>query len=221
MTTAINSRLQKISVFVQSSLVNSYQNRLEKDKIKLNRYLFNADYRWNHTLRVSQYGKVISEKEGGNLEIILAACLLHDISWFDVNTESSREHGRYGAVKARTFLETLSYSQEQVEHICYAIATHVDEDNPTTLEAKILSDADNVDRFGPYRIIQWCFADIEDYDKLASKLRERINRLEHYLDVNPLFTDTGQQLFTEQISLQIRFFSQFIGENELSIMPRI
>jgi hypothetical protein len=151
----------------------------------------------------------------------VAACLLHDVAWFDTNADNSREHGRIGAKTARPFLEGLGYTKDQIEKACYAIATHVDEDNPNILEAKILSDADNVDRFGPYRILQWCFSDIDNYDKLAAKLSERIHRLEHYRQENPLFTTTGQQLFAEQLNLQIRFFSEFVGEKELSVMPRL
>jgi uncharacterized protein len=221
MNTELNSRLQKISVFVQAYMNASYQNRSEEDKANLDRYLSNVEYRWKHTLRVAQFGKVIAENEAADVELIVAACLLHDVAWFDTNADNSREHGRIGAEKARPVLESLGYNQDQIENICYAVASHVDEDNPDTLEAKILSDADNVDRFGPYRILQWCFSDIEDYDKLAAKLSERIHRLEHYRDKNPLFTPTGQQLFTEQLNLQIRFFSEFVGEKELSVMPRI
>jgi putative nucleotidyltransferase with HDIG domain len=221
MNTKLNSRLQRISEFVQAYLKESYQKRSDEDKANLDRYLSNADYRWKHTLRVAQFGKVIAENEAADVELIVAACLLHDVAWFDTHAEDNREHGRIGAEKARPVLKNLGYKQAQIKEICYAISSHVDENNPETLEAKILSDADNVDRFGPYRILQWCFSDIEDYDKLASKLSERIHRLEHYRDENPLFTPTGQQLFAEQLSLQIRFFSEFVGENELSVMPRI
>jgi putative nucleotidyltransferase with HDIG domain len=221
MNTELNSRLQKISEFVQTYLQESYQNRSDEDKANLGRFLSNAEYRWKHTLRVAQFGKVIAENEAADVELIVAACLLHDVAWFDTNAENSREHGRIGAEKALPVLESLGYNQAQIKNICYAVASHVDEDNPKTLEAKVLSDADNVDRFGPYRVLQWCFADIEDYDKLAVKLSERIHRLEHYREENPLFTPTGQQLFDEQLSLQIRFFSEFVGEKELSVMPRI
>jgi hypothetical protein len=221
MTSDTNSRLQKISEFVLIYLSASFDGRSNEDKATLSRYLSAAEYRWKHTLRVSQFGKVIAENEAADVELVVAACLLHDVAWFDTNAENSREHGRIGSAKARPFLESLGYNHAQVENICYAIATHVDEDNPDSLEAKILSDADNVDRFGPYRILQWCFADIEDYDKLVAKLSERIHRLEHYREENPLFTTTGQQLFAEQLSLQIRFFSEFVGEKELSVMPRI
>lgn len=221
MTSELNSRLQKLSEFVRVYLIESYQKRSDQDKSNLNRYLSNSDYRWKHTLRVAQFGKVIAENEIANVELVVAACIIHDIAWFDTNADDSREHGRMGAEKAKPLLENLGYEQGQIDTICYAISAHVDEDNPNTLEAKILSDADNVDRFGPYRILQWCFADIDNYDKLAIKLVDRIHRLEQYRKKNPLFTITGQQLFEEQLNLQIRFFSEFVGEKELSVMPRI
>jgi putative nucleotidyltransferase with HDIG domain len=193
----INSRLQKIAEFVHSYLQESYTKRPEKDKTNLERYLSNADYRWKHTLRVAQFGKVIAENEDADVELIVAACLLHDVAWFDTNADNSREHGRVGAQIAHPVLKKLGYKKTQIENICYSVASHVDVDNPDSLEAKIVSDADNVDRYGPYRILQWCFSDIDDYDKLAAKLSERIHRLEHFREENPLFTPTGQQLFAE------------------------
>jgi len=221
MKTDRNSRLHKISQYVQTYLKESYAKRTEDDKATLHRYLLGVDYRWKHTLRVAQFGKVIAETEAANDELVLAASLLHDLAWFDTNADNSRQHGRLGAEIARPLLESLGYNKSQIKNICYSIAAHVDEDHPDTLEAKVVSDADNVDRFGPYRILQWCFSDIEDYEKLGAKLSERLHRLEHYREENPLFTQTGQQLFSEQLNLQIRFFSEFIGEKELSVMPHI
>jgi putative nucleotidyltransferase with HDIG domain len=220
MITEINARIQQISGFVQTNLQDSYLNRSDKDKAYFDRYLTNAVYRWKHTLRVAQFGKLIAENEDADVELVVTACLLHDVAWFDTTSENSREHGRISAEKARPLLEQLEYRQSQIQNICYSISTHVDEENPDTLEAKILSDADNVDRFGPYRILQWCFADIEDYDKLATKLSERIQRLETYHEKTPIFTLTGQELFIEQLALQIRFFREFVGEKELSVLPR-
>ena len=216
-----NARLQKIADFAHTYLNENYQKRSKKDKANLDRYLSGVDYRWQHTLRVAQFGKVIAENEAADVELVVAACLLHDVAWFDTDAENSREHGRIAAEKARPFLESVGYNPKQIENICYSIASHVDEDNPNTLEAKVVSDADNVDRFGPYRILQWCFSDIDDYEKLATKLNERIRRLEHYREENPLSTSTGQQLFAEQLNLQIRFFCEFVGEKKLSVMPQI
>jgi uncharacterized protein len=221
MTNKANTRLLKIADFTFTYLNESYQKRSKRDRANLSRYLAGMDYRWQHTLRVTQFGKIIAENESVDVESIVAACLLHDIAWFDTTAENSRDHGRIGAEKAQPLLENLGYRSKTIKNICYSIASHVDEDDPSTLEAKIVSDADEVDRFGPYRILQWCFADIKDYEKLATKLSERIRRLEQYRDKNPLFTSTGRQLFAEQLNLQLRFFCEFVGEKKLSVMPQI
>ncbi len=214
-----NNRLQRIADFVYTRLTDTYQKR--QDRERLENLLLHSEYRWQHTLRVAQYGKVIAEAESADVELVLATCLLHDVAWFDTGVDDSLEHGRLGAKVGRPLLEDLSFTKDQVDKICYAIASHVDVDNPEGNEARILHDADNVDRFGPYRVLQWCYADLKDYFKLADKLRERITRLENYRDEIVLFTQTGRQLFLEQMHLQIGFFSQFVGEKDISIMPTL
>ncbi len=214
-----NDRLQNIASFVQNHLADTFQKRSDQERLR--RLLLHADYRWQHTLRVAQYGKIIAESEGVDVEQIIVTCLLHDVAWFDTNPETNREHGRIGSNISRPILKDNGYRQEQIEAICYSIASHVDEENPKSIEAKILSDADDIDRFGPYRILQWCYSDAGDYFSLAEKLREHIGRLERYRDENSLFTSTGKQLFSEQLDLQITFFCQFVGEKDLSIMPNL
>ena len=113
MTTKTNARLQKIADLLDTYLHESYQKRSKKDKANLDRYLSGVDYRWQHTLRVAQFGKVIAENEAADVELVVAACLLHDIAWFDTNAENSREHGRIGAEKARPILENLGYNPKQ------------------------------------------------------------------------------------------------------------
>ncbi len=214
-----NKRLQSIAGFSRGYMEKAYQQRT--DRARLDLILSHAGYRWEHTQRVAQYGKVIAETDGANVELVLAACLLHDIAWFDTTSETSREHGRIGSKIAQPFLKGLGYTPEHIENICYSIATHVDEESPTTIEARIVSDADNVDRFGPYRVLQWCFSDIGNYEGLADKLKERLQRLEQYREKNLMFTPTGRQLFAEQLDLQIKFISAFIGEKELTLLPHI
>ena len=212
-----NARIKRIAEFVYEYLKESYEKREDKEKLKP--YLFGVDYRWQHTLRVSQFGKVIAESEGADAELVVASCLLHDIAGFDVTGEKNQEHGIIGADLSRPFLVELGYSPDQIETICYAISSHVNVENPLSIEAKIVSDADNVDRFGPYRILQWCVSDLENYKKLSDKLKERIKRLEKYRENNPLETETGKQLFAEQLHLQILFFSEFVGEENLTSIP--
>jgi putative nucleotidyltransferase with HDIG domain len=217
----MNTRLQTIGDFCHEYLTGSYQKRSAKDKVYLDRFLFGPEYRWQHTLRVSQFGKLIAENEKVDREVIVTACLLHDVAWFDTRAEKSKDHGKIGAKVAQPLLEKLGFDPMQVKVICSAIIEHIGEGKPKTLEAKIVRDADDVDCFGPYRILQWCYSDIKDYEKLTLKLKDRIQRLEQYREDNPLFTTMGRQLYAEQLNLQIRFFREFLGERALSVLPQL
>jgi uncharacterized protein len=110
-----------------------------------------------------------------------------------------------------------------VDAICYAIAVHVDGkadfEHPHTLEADIVSDADNIDRFGAFRILQWCAPGMDDFGQLAENLRARVAHLEGYLANSPLETPTGQALFAIQLRRQITFFTDLINEYDLSRLP--
>jgi uncharacterized protein len=216
-----NKRIQVIAGQVQAYLKKSCGRRSAADRRLFQRYLLDHEYRWRHTLRVAQFGKIIAETEEANVELVILACLLHDIAWFDTPAEKSIEHGRQGARIADGLLTSLGLKAEEIAEITDAIAAHVDTESPKSLTASILSDADNVDRHGPYRTLQWCFSDIKEYEKLANKLNERLQRLEECRSKNPLHTPTGRQLFEEQLDLQIAFFSGFVGEKEISFVPTI
>jgi hypothetical protein len=181
-------------------------------------------YRWAHTLRVTRYGQQIAQAEGADVEIVVTACLLHDVAHFDP-MDDYKDHGREGARLSRPFLEELDYLPAEIENICYAIAAHVDDkadfEHPHTLEANIVSDADNIDRFGAFRILQWCVPDMGDFPALADKLRQRVVQLERYLQSNPLATETGRVLFAQQLERQIAFFNDLVAEFELTRLPEL
>lgn len=47
------------------------------------RYRIKDPYRLAHSYRVVNIGKEIAEKEGLNVEDLMIACLLHDVSYFE------------------------------------------------------------------------------------------------------------------------------------------
>lgn len=124
-----NERLQKIAGFVQA--------HLNEMSVKFPGELHNPIYRWEHTQRVANYGKLIAEAEGADVEIVTAACLLHDIAHFECD-DDYKSHGRVGAKISRPVLETISYTIDQIGNICYSIAVHVDGEadfeHPETIE---------------------------------------------------------------------------------------
>ena len=67
-------------------------------------------YRWRHTLCVTGYGKQLAQAEGAQVNIVVPACLLHDIATFE-NMEDRRDHGRVGAELIRPKLLDWGYSR--------------------------------------------------------------------------------------------------------------
>ncbi len=217
----MNQRLEKIADFVSENQKRTYLGRA--DRARLDHYLADYEYRWRHTLRVANYGKKIAEAEGADVELTVAACLLHDVAWFEPGND--RDHGRVGAKLSRPFLEQLGYPSNQVENICFSVAVHVDGkagyEFPETLESKIVSDADNIDRFGAYRILQRCLLEIGDFNQLANGLRDRLEVLRNYRGNNPLETETGRKIFQDQLDLQIDFFEKISAEQAISVLPSL
>ena len=198
------------------------KNRLENKAERYPSPEHDPVYRWEHTLRVAHYGGQIAKAEGADLQMVVTGCLLHDVAHFDP-LENYKDHGRVGARLSRSLLAELGYTQEQVEAICYAVAVHVDGkadfEHAHMLEADIVSEAGDIDRFGAFRILQWCVPGMDDFGALAENLRQRIAHLEGYLANNPLETPTGKELFARQLQRQVAFFKDLIAEYDLSRMP--
>ena len=89
------------------------------------------------------------------------------------------------------------------------------------MEARIVTDADNIDRFGAYRVLSYCQSEIDDYMKLTDHLRKRVEKLESYLVKSPLLTISGRNIFEDQLTFQINFFRKFIEESDSSVLPVI
>ena len=213
-----NERLHRISEFILA------RRAATEAKGAANFSAFDYEYRWKHTLRVVQYGRQIAEEEGADVEVVMAACLLHDISKFD-DEEYGVEHGRVSARIARPFLETLGYSEERLNNICFSIAVHVDDkadfEHPITIESKIVSDADNIDRFGAYRLLLQNKDVAENYDALIEKAKGRLVTLRKYRQANSMGTAASNTLFNRQLDIQINFFEHLVEDSKLTVEAKI
>jgi putative nucleotidyltransferase with HDIG domain len=183
--------------------------------------LFTTAYRWQHTQRVCRYGQILAEAEGADLEWVLAGCLLHDIAHFE--EQEMRDHGRLGAEMSRPILEAAGYGPEAVDTVCHAIAAHVDgeagDDLQDTVEADVVTDADNLDRFSTYRLLQWGAPKLGDFEALCDGAEERLERLTRYLEDGPLQTETGNRLFAEKLRSQISFMQGLLEDRDRTALP--
>jgi len=188
--------------------------------------VFTADYRWEHTQRVANYGKLIAEQEKLDPEISVVACLLHDIAYFFSTDEQDwKHHGRIGARISRSVLEDVGFGKKETETICHAISVHVDGetdmDHPHTPIADVVSDADNIDRFSAYRVVLWCMTERDSLQKMNSMIRGRLEHLQSYRERNPLETLVGRELFARQVDRQIDFFGAIARDMEITRRPKL
>lgn len=89
-------------------------------------------------------------EEGVDYDVLITACLLHDIARKEQNENPTLCHARLGAEKATEFLKENGFSADFISKVRHCISAHrFRGDNvPESLEAKILFDSDKIDATG-------------------------------------------------------------------------
>lgn len=104
-----------------------------------------------HIYRVLNYAMEIAKaEENVDYDVLIAACLLHDIGRKEQFENPSVCHAAVGGEKAYGFLLEQGFSEEFAEFVKNCITTHRYRKNnlPQSIEAKILFDADKLDVTG-------------------------------------------------------------------------
>jgi HD superfamily phosphodiesterase len=113
-----------------------------------------------HTYIVYQYANLLMETEGGSREIIIPACILHDVGWSTVpedqqlrafgpnitEPEARRKHEAEGVSIARQILSQTGCNGSLVEKIIEIIDGHDTTPNARSLEDAITKDSDKLFR---------------------------------------------------------------------------
>ena len=104
----------------------------------------------SHVYRVLNHALKLAENYDVNMDILVAACLLHDIGRPAQFANPSLCHAKVGSEMAYQFLKELGWSEEDCAHIKHCIIAHrfTQSAQPETVEAKILFDADKLDVIG-------------------------------------------------------------------------
>ncbi|MBN2851871.1 MAG: HD domain-containing protein [Clostridia bacterium] len=180
---------------------------------------------WEHTKRVYNMCLHLGKAEKADMEIVRLAALLHDIG----RSEQDKNHGKIsheklGATMAEEILASYGVSEEIIEKVKHCILTHRfrEKTHPTTIEAKVLFDADKLDAIGAIGIGRaFVFAgevgavvhnkDIEvektkSYSKDDSAYREFLVKLVHVKD--RLYTDEGKKLAEDRHNYMVSFFER-------------
>jgi len=104
-----------------------------------------------HIIRVLNNAlDIAAHEENVDLDVLIAACLLHDIGRRAQLENPALCHAQVGADMAQTFLSNNGFDDVFAEHVAACIRAHrYRKENPmNSIEAKILFDADKLDAVG-------------------------------------------------------------------------
>lgn len=190
----------------------------------LNQHPVDKMYRYEHTLRVANWGERIAMASGLDIDALVVGCLLHDLSYIEpmLTRETQINHGRRSSQLAEDFVMSLGFDENTARDILYGIAIHVDGESHfewrDSVLAKSISDADNLDRFDAYRIYE--ILEITGYS--SKQLSEKINYCEvqieniHHYKSLVLATDYATRKFREQLDFMLDFYMRLLHQCQMS-----
>ncbi len=107
-------------------------------------------YGWQHVQRVLHLCEKMAETQNCevDLEVLRVAALLHDIAKRFDGDDPKLDHGQKSAEMAEVFLRKCGLAEPKIKAVCHAIKAHTHFEEAKTIEAKILHDADFIDKLG-------------------------------------------------------------------------
>jgi uncharacterized protein len=182
----------------------------------------------SHIVRVWRNAKVIHREEGGDLEVLAAAVLLHDCIQVAKDSPLRSKASMLAANASRVRLAALGWEPSRIDTVACAIESHSFSAGvpPTSIEGCILQDADRLDAIG-FGGIARCFYtagrlgsrlyDLADPEANTRPLDDARNALDHFpkklLTLEGSFkTRTGQELAKERHRRVLEFYRGMLAE---------
>jgi uncharacterized protein len=183
-----------------------------------------------HVYRVLYFAMDIAKFECNvNMDVLIAACLLHDIGRPEQYANPKLRHEEVGSRKAYGFLIENHWPKPFAEYVKKCIATHRfrSDQPPADIEAKIVFDADKLDAAGTLGIARTLLykgivaqplysldaqGNISDgaADIQPSFFQEYKVKLEKLYD--RFYTQRGKQIASERMVSAAAFYDSLLGE---------
>lgn len=193
---------------------------------------FSADispaHDWHHIERVAAIAdRLCTEYETADGFVINAAVFLHDIGREMEDNGEIQNHAAWGAQEAAAILQEQGVASDRIEAVTHAIRSHrySEPPKPVSLEAKILSDADNLDALGAVGIAR-CFtyggergSPIHDPDlpPAADETSSGSTQFNHFYKKlrdlpDRMYTKRGREIAEERWEFMEQYLNRFDAE---------
>lgn len=183
----------------------------------------NPAHDWFHVQRVQANAeRLLAHHPDANTKRIRLSVLFHDIGRAKEDQGDIEDHAEWGANESERILREHNAAQETIDAVGHCIRAHrySNQITPETIEAKIVSDADNLDALGAVGIAR-CFTyggerglsihdpSLPPEEDDSSAGTTQFNHLhKKILDLpNRMYTDAGKEL-AEKRSEFVRKFTQ-------------
>ena len=179
-------------------------------------------HNWDHIYRDTINAIRVGEAEGADMQIVVPAILLHDIGFlYDSNPAV---HHRIGAEKCAEWL--IGWGPAEKAAITACILSHKGNMSgfgvePSSLEARVVHDADLLEKIGKIGILQSVMTYVEfglggvEHHQVHKNLYAIVKR---GADIGELkfYTRTGKELSAERGGHRVRreFFNELLAELE-------
>ena len=189
-------------------VIEKVKQALEKNQCQ------SVSHRWDHIYRVYRRAiKIANEIKGENvnMEILKISALLHDI---DQPYNEKQNHVKRSLSKAEQILKEIGYPEEKIKKVLNVISEHSSEDDkePTTIEAKILFDADKLDGIGAIgiaRVFAFCGQNGLTPKEAIEWYRRKIEKA-----LPKMQTKVGKEIVKRELKYVYSFFEKFKEEEE-------
>jgi len=169
-------------------------------------------HRYDHSKRVCKRAADLAQKigiEDVDLEVLKIAALLHDI---DQPYYDKENHVERSLQKAKQILLKVGYPQEKVKKVLEIIGEHSSEDErlPSSLEAKILFDADKLDGLGAVgiaRVFSFCGQKGKSCDEALRWYEGKIKKAAPMMQ-----TEAGKNMAAAEMEFVRTFFEKYRNE---------
>ena len=169
-------------------------------------------HNWEHILRVVKYCDKLSTTNQSNKDILFPAAILHDLGR-EKNAENNHSES---TSTAKQILEKSGYDTLLINQIIDCIKSHsIDStEEPSSLEAKILFDADKLDSLGTIGIARFFILAGEQGWNLDEATNEALRRITKLKKMNGFYTTQAKKLGAPKAKTAIKFYDQLFKELE-------
>lgn len=158
-----------------------------------------------HILRDLYRALIIAETEKEvNYFILIPAVLLHDIG----GTEGKHQnHEETGALIIKRDLPKFEYSEKEIEKIAHCVESHDGKIKPETIEAKILFDADRLEKSGIGGVFSFYKAQQESTTPMDQWIERGIIRTQKFIKEG-FYTKKAKEISKNGFQEYIKHFNE-------------